>query len=104
MIPHDLLVHIGGPGRDCAPGIVLAAAHVSRVRVIRSTGYGERTGSNDEEGDIRNWRETRYVPTPDGSVRALDTWHYQAECLSAIPYPPAPPAESFELDNAEVVP
>lgn len=106
MIPHELLVHVGGPGRECAPGIVLAAAHVSRVRVIRSTPLAELTGSLDQEGDVRNWRETRYVPTPDGELRALDTWHYQYECVTlsdplARLYPPVP--DGYVLDSPEVL-
>jgi len=99
MIPRTIIVHVGGPGRDCRPGLVLIPAHVSRVRVLMPSAQPP-VGSLDEEGDVRNWREMRWWPTPaidsiapdpptPPSWRAADTWHYEHECGS-LSYPPEP--------------
>lgn len=98
------LVHVGGPGRECAPAIVLRPGpSLSLVRVLRPTRHTALPGSYDEEGDVRNWRDTQWVLTPANhdpdepyhpdTWRALDTWHYLYECRepSLITYSPPPP-------------
>ena len=115
MIPGEPFVHVGGPDRECAPAIVLRAGQVSLVRIFRPTPIGVDPGLADEEGDVRNWREARWVPnpgydyehpTPVDRFRLLDSWHYAYECHGSpelIHYPPVP--DGYQLDaTPEVVP
>lgn len=102
MIPYLLVVHVGGPGRECDAAIVLRAGDVSRVRIIRPSTLGAQVGTFDEEGDVRHWSDPRWVPTPSPEPyrgqpdvhvidwRLLDSWHYADECED-VTYPPGPP-------------
>jgi len=70
------VVHVGGPGRACLPGIVLALGRVSRIRVLRPSIFG-RPGADDEEGDVRHWQDAMFAPNPNGGApRLLDSWHW----------------------------
>ncbi len=78
------IVHIGGPGRPCRTGILMAPGdNLSRFRVLVPHVAGNR---EDDEGDYAHWTVPRIVPNPDHTRRLLDSWH-SIEACGSVHYP-----------------
>ena len=72
-------VHVSGAEGICSPAIVIDSGDddAIRLRVFYRAPVTEPVGSRDVEGwYVPQWRAAS-VPSPDGTRRVLDSWHWR---------------------------
>lgn len=77
--PVGEVVHVAGSRGECKAAIVMGSYPDESLwlRVIERTPATEDAGNRDSEGLYHpQWAPT-YVSNPDGSQRALDSWHWR---------------------------